>query len=109
MVGDACNLASFDEQFETVLDCGLFHVFADSDRARFVAGLATVVRPGGHYFMLCFSDEEPGDWGPRRITSAEIHAAFSDGWVVDAIEPAALEITIREEPVRSWLASIVRT
>ena len=109
MVGDACNLESLGEQFETVLDCGLFHVFDDSDRARFVASLATVVQPGGHYFMLCFSDEEPAGWGPRRITNAEIHAAFRDGWVVDAIEPAELRVTIREEPVRSWLAAIART
>jgi SAM-dependent methyltransferase len=109
MVGDACNLDSLDDHFETVLDCGLFHVFDDSDRARFVAGLATVVRPGGRYFMLCFSDEEPGDWGPRRIASAEIHLAFSDGWVVESIEPAEIDVTIRDEPVCAWLASITRT
>jgi SAM-dependent methyltransferase len=109
MVDDACRLQSLGEQFETVLDCGLFHVLDDADRARFVASLATVVQPGGRYFMLCFRNEEPGDWGPRRITTEEIHAAFSDGWEVDAIEPAELDVTIREAPVRSWLASIVRT
>jgi 2-polyprenyl-3-methyl-5-hydroxy-6-metoxy-1,4-benzoquinol methylase len=108
-VGDARHLASSGEQFDVVLDCGLFHVFNDEDRARFVASLASVIRPGGRYFMLCFSDMEPPGWGPRRITQDELRAAFDDSWHVDAIEPTDLNVTIRAEPVRSWFASIART
>jgi 2-polyprenyl-3-methyl-5-hydroxy-6-metoxy-1,4-benzoquinol methylase len=108
-VGDARDLASSAERFDVVLDCGLFHVFDDEDRGRFVASLASVTRPGGHYFMLCFSDMEPPGWGPRRITQDEIRAAFDDGWHVDAIEPSELDVTIRAEPVRSWFSSIART
>jgi SAM-dependent methyltransferase len=108
IVGDALQLESLREEFETVLDCGLFHVLDDADRRRFVASLATVVGSGGRYFMLCFSDEEPAGWGPRRITKAEIRDAFTDMWKVEAVEPAELHITIRPDPVRSWLASVVR-
>lgn len=109
IVGDARNLASLGEQFDAVLDCGLFHVFDDEDRAPFVASLASVIRPGGRYFMLCFSENEPPGWGPRRITQDEIRAAFAGGWHVDAIEPTELKITVRVEPVRSWFATIART
>jgi len=109
MVGDARNLASLGEQFDVVLDCGLFHVFDDEDRAPFVASLASAIRPGGEYFMLCFSENEPPGWGPRRITRDEIREAFADGWHVDAIEPSDLNVTLRTEPVRSWFASIART
>jgi SAM-dependent methyltransferase len=108
VVGDACR-ATFAEPFETVLDCGLFHTFDDADRAAFVSHLGTTVRPGGRFFMLCFSDSEPGDWGPRRISTDEIEAAFRDGWTVDAIEPADVQVTIRDEPVRAWLATITRS
>ncbi len=109
VVGDARDLASLGQQFDVVLDCGLFHVFDDEDRAPFVASLAGVVPTGGVYFMLCFSDEEPPGWGPRRVTQDEIREAFADGWQVASIEPAAINTTIRAEPVRSWLASITRT
>src|SRR5271165_4144493 len=34
-VGDALELAALGEQFDTVLDCGLFHVFDDGDRRLF--------------------------------------------------------------------------
>jgi SAM-dependent methyltransferase len=108
IVGDARNLASLGEQFDVVLDCGLFHVFDDEDRAPFVASLACVIRPGGEYFMLCFSENEPPGWGPRRVTQDEIREAFADGWHVEAIEPTGLNVTVRAEPARSWFASIAR-
>ena len=65
LVWDALALADLNEQFDTVLDSGLFHVFDDDRRAKYVSSLAAVVRPGGHVLLACFSDRQPGDWGPR--------------------------------------------
>jgi cyclopropane fatty-acyl-phospholipid synthase-like methyltransferase len=109
IVGDALRLESLGEQFDVVLDCGLFHIFDDEGRRAFVESLAGVVRAGGRYFMPCFSDEEPPGWGPRRVTQAEIRGAFVQGWGVESIEPAELYVTIPSKPVRSWFASIRRT
>ncbi len=57
---DALDLTTLDRRFDSVIDSGLFHVFSDEDRPRYVAGLAHVTNPGGRVFLLCFSDEEPG-------------------------------------------------
>jgi len=46
-VGDALKLDQLGRTFDTVIDCGLFHTFADEERPLYVSGLATVVRPGG--------------------------------------------------------------
>ena len=105
---NALGLADLGESFDTVLDCGLFHVFDDPDRATFVNALRASMPVGARYHMLCFSDLEPGEWGPRRVQRAEIRASFGDGWRVQTIEPATLEITIEPGSVRAWLASIVR-
>ena len=105
---DALELGKLGEQFDTVLDCGLFHVFSDEDRARYVDSLRAAIPHGGRYFVLCFSDSQPGDWGPRRIKREEIEASFADGWRIDSIEPSALEITISPEGARAWLVSITR-
>ena len=107
-VGDALELSDLGMPFDTVLDCGLFHVFDDEDRVRFVASLGGVVEPGGRYFMLCFSDRQPGDWGPRRVRQDELRQSFADGWRVDAIEETVLEITISPEGARAWLAAFTR-
>jgi SAM-dependent methyltransferase len=107
VVGDARDLASLGEQFDVILDCGLFHVFDDEDRGPFAASLGDAVRAGGVYYMLCFSENEPGDWGPRRVTQAEIRSAFAEGWRVDAIEHTDIYVTIRSEPARAWFATII--
>src|SRR6478672_10912526 len=108
LVQDALDLGALGESFDTVLDCGLFHVFDDADRAMLVEGLRASMPVGARYYLLCFSDAEPGDWGPRRIRREEIRRAFADGWRVETIEPTILEITIAPGQVHAWLARIVR-
>jgi cyclopropane fatty-acyl-phospholipid synthase-like methyltransferase len=109
MIWNALELADLGESFDTVVDCGLFHVFDDRDRPRFVDALRASMPVGAWYYMLCFSDLEPGEWGPRRIQQDEIRASFSDGWHVAEIEPAELETTLEAGSARAWLASILRT
>ena len=108
LVGDALKLDS-GGRYDTVLDCGLFHLFDDDDRPRFVSSLSASMVPGGRYFMLCFSDRQPGDWGPRRVSQAEIHSNFTEQWHIESMEPCKLEITIDPEGAHAWLADIVRT
>lgn len=108
MVWDALQLASLGKQFDTVLDCGLFHVFDDDDRVRFVNSVRAAIRAGGRYHMLCFSDRQPGDWGPRRVTQDEIRASFSAGWQVDSIEAATIDITIDPNGALAWRTAITR-
>ena len=92
LVKDALTLKEWPERFDNVIDSGLFHVFNDEDRQRYVEGLARVLRPGGRLFLLCFSDEEPGDQGPRRVSKQELHDAFAQGWVIESIEPSRYEV-----------------
>ena len=108
LVLDALRLAELQERFDTVLDSGLFHVFDDEDRAHYVEALQTVVRPGGTYLMCCFSDRQPGDWGPRRVTQAEIRQSFTKGWRVESIDAARFETNLDPPTVEAWLAVITR-
>jgi cyclopropane fatty-acyl-phospholipid synthase-like methyltransferase len=108
LIQDALQLAELNAEFDTVLDCGLFHTFEDRDRPAFVEGLRRVTRPGGRYFMLCFSDRQPGDRGPRRVSQDEIRAYFDQGWRIDSIEPATLDINTDPAGRLGWLASMTR-
>ena len=51
-----------------------------------------MVKPGGRLFLMCFSDEEPGTEGPRRVSRRELCEAFADGWEVESIQPARCEV-----------------
>ena len=109
LVWDALQLSDLNEQFDNVLDCGLFHVLEDDDRVQYVDSLRSVLPPGGRIYMLCFSDRQPGDWGPRRVTQDEIKASFRDGWQVDSIEASTIDINIDPNGALAWRVSIRRS
>ena len=109
-IADALHLGSLGLTFDTVIDSGLFHVFDDPQRAQYVTSLGSVLRSGGSCYLMCFSDSQPGDWGPRRVRRDELAAAFSDGWAVTSI--AADEFVINPglgtPTAQAWLADVRR-
>lgn len=115
LVMDALALKELPEVFDNVIDSGLFHVFSDDDRRRYVEGLASVLKPGGRLFLLCFSDAEPGDQGPRRVTKKEIEDTFAEDWVIESIEPSEYEvrpdpkdISFSEGGPKAWIVVVRR-
>ena len=108
LVSEALKLQSLKNKFDTIIDCGLFHVFSDEERPLYAESLSSALHPGGNYFMLCFNENEPGSYGPRRATQAEIRATFSKGWKINYIREAELETTFSAEGVKAWLSSITR-
>jgi len=108
-VADALDLGRLGRRFRTVIDSGIFHTFSDSERPIYVQSLAMAVEPGGVVDLLCFSELTPGDYGPRRVTQAEIRDAFATGWNVERIEAERFDV-LPDFPVQpyAWLARIVR-
>ena len=116
IVKNALELKNLGRKFDTVIDCGLFHTFTDDERPMFVQGLGEVLGHGGVLYILCFSDEEPGTEGPRRISQQEIRDAFHDGWIIQRIESTRFDSIPPEDGPKftpggpkAWLATIGRT
>jgi cyclopropane fatty-acyl-phospholipid synthase-like methyltransferase len=116
LVKEALTLKDWPERFDAVIDSGLFHVFSDDGRRRYVEGLATVLRPGGRLFLACFSDEEPGTQGPRQVSRKESQEAFARGWSIESVEPSRLEVrsdlkdlTFSEGGPKGWFVVVRRT
>jgi SAM-dependent methyltransferase len=113
-VADALDLADLGLTFDTIIDSGLFHVFDDVDRARYVESLASVLRPGGTCYLMCFSDRQPGTIGPRRVSEEELRAAFGEGWTVLSIMADAFDLDLSFAGIfgggsaQAWLATISR-
>ena len=107
---DVLDLDTLGEIFDTIVDSGLFHVFDDAARAGYVAAVQAVLRPGGHLHLMCFSDRQSGDWGPRRVTEGELRDAFDAGWHIDSLTDERFEINpgMGTPTAEAWLADIVR-
>jgi SAM-dependent methyltransferase len=109
-VASALDLGQLAMTFDTVIDSGLFHVFDEEDRTRYVTSLAPMLRSGGSCFLMCFSDRQPGDRGPRRVRQDELAAAFADGWDIAGIAADAFAINpgFGTPTAEAWLATIRR-
>jgi SAM-dependent methyltransferase len=111
-VGDALDLGplGLGGTIDTVIDSGVFHVFSDEDRPRYVASLASVLRPAGITYLMCFSDRQPGGFGPRRVSQDELREAFAAGWTVESISADSFEINPLQGTTHAeaWLAVLRR-
>ena len=107
-VADALELRALGRTFETVIDCGLFHIFAPEVRPKFVASLGEVLRPGGSYLMLGYSDQDPGR-GPPGFSPEDIREVFAAEWRINYIRAARFEILeVPGHKTRAWLSSLTR-
>ena len=110
VVGDALRLERLGRVFETVLDCGLFHTFDSEERRDYVAGLASVTRPGANLHVLCFSDAGPDACGPHPVSQQELRAAFrrSGRWNVASVTADRIQTRFNPQGAPAWLARIER-
>jgi SAM-dependent methyltransferase len=107
---DAMAIGELGESFDTVVDSGLFHVFDDEAALGYVSAVHGALRPGGHLFLMCFSDAEPGEWGPRRVRESDLLAAFSSGWRIESIAADHFEINavMDSSTAAAWLVHALR-
>ena len=82
-VADAINLGA-EARYDTIVDSALFHIFDDTDRAKYVNSLHTACRPGALVHVLALSDAGRG-FGPE-VSETVVREAFGDGWQLEALD-----------------------
>jgi ubiquinone/menaquinone biosynthesis C-methylase UbiE len=75
--GSVLELPFGDSLFDFVLDVGCFHHIDPDDRERFLSELDRVMKPGGQYLQLAFSDVNPSGTVARRFSRKDIESIFS--------------------------------
>ncbi len=109
LVHDALSLEGLGRRFTTVVDSGLFHTFDDGERRQYVASLAAATALRARVFVLCFSEHETGEGGPRRVTQAELREAFDEPpFRVVTIEAAEMATNLDGGGRKAWLARVER-
>ena len=110
MVGNALELDRYfgPGSFDTAIDSGLFHALADEERPVYARQVHRVLRPGGGYFMLCFSDQQPGEWGPRRVSRGEIERTFAPLFRINYIRDSHFLSNTRDRHPKAYLLSAAR-
>lgn len=110
-VADVLDLSIYAGSFDTVIDSGLFHVFPDEDQRRYLAALHRACRPEATLYALTFSELQPGEWGPRRLSEADIRSVVTDTWEVRDLRRATMASArerVGREDIRAWLLTARR-
>ena len=79
--------------YDTILDAAVFHFFSDEDRQIYLKNLEYLIKPGGRYILICFSEKESRKGGPRRVKKSDLDQLFSlvNGWKIESIEDTIYE------------------
>ncbi len=96
------------DEFDNVIDSGFFHTLGDNERRVFAKQVYRVLRDGGNYFMLCFSDKEPGLRGPRRVSKMEINETFSSMFRINYIRETIFATRIEDEGAKAYITSATK-
>jgi len=83
---------------DAIVDRGVFHTLAPADRSVYVRTVHRILRPRGWLFLKCFSDKQPGTWGPHRISRKELHASFDAAFEILSIVNTVFGGTLDENP-----------
>lgn len=111
VVGDALKLDRLfmEGAFDIVIDSGLFHVMTDEERPVFARQVHRVLKAGGKYFMLCFSDKEPDGYGSRRVSKAEIERTFAPLFNIIYIKATTFDTRFGPGSRKAYLLSAFRS
>lgn len=103
--GDARDLAALglgEPQFNTVIDCTLFHSLPLDARDDYLRGISAAANPGARLYLLVFTtDSLPTDSPcpvPNLVTEAEVRDAVAKHWTVDTIDPSHVAVRLPDIP-----------
>lgn len=97
-VADALKPSRLGRKFGAIVDSGFYHLFNADQCDQLIDEVASILLPGGYYYLHEFAIEFPVPNVPRQITADEIRAYFTDdrGWRI--IEIQAVEFFSRVAP-----------
>ena len=74
------------ENFDFLFDRGCFHILPPDRRKDYVKAAQELLKPSGWLFLKCFSQLEPGDYGPYRLSPEEIRTEFQTPFIIHSIK-----------------------
>jgi cyclopropane fatty-acyl-phospholipid synthase-like methyltransferase len=83
---------------DVIVDRGVFHVLPKVKRPVYVETVHRVLRPNGWLFLKCFSDKEPGTWGPLRIAEPELVGYFRGPFEIRSVVETVFQGNVKPPP-----------
>ncbi len=76
---------------DLIVDRGVFHVLPPEARPRYVHEVHRLLRPGGLLLLKTFSDKEPGEYGPYRLSPGELRSCLAESFDLESLEDSVFQ------------------
>lgn len=101
VVDDILNSNLSDSKFDFIFDRGVFHVFENDQRTRYLSQIKRILNDDGVLFLKCMSKEEknlPDDGMPHKFSKQDIEDFFSADFEIQKISDSIFKGTLNEFP-----------
>ena len=101
IVDDILNSKFLDNEFDFILDRGVFHVFEPEQRPLYLTQIKRILKENGILFLKCMSVEEknlPGDKTPYKYSKDQIKEFFENDFEIEAIKDTVYYGTLNPLP-----------
>lgn len=104
---DLFGLEHFDRRFNTIIDCGVFHMFDTKTRMEYEQSVKNVLNKNGKLIILAFSYLEPLGIGPsQRLTEDDYNSIFKEGWNIMSFKHEKFETNVSKDKAKGLLTII---
>ncbi len=83
---------------DIIVDRGVFHVLAPEKRPVYVDTVRRILRPKGWLLLKCFSNKQPGTFGPYRIAAEELRGYFRNTFEIVSLIDTVFDGTLKPNP-----------
>jgi len=101
IVDDILNSKFLDNEFDFILDRGVFHVFKPEQRPLYLTQIKRILKENGILFLKCMSVKEknlPGDKTPYKYSKHQIKEFFENDFEIEAIKDTVYYGTLKPLP-----------
>jgi SAM-dependent methyltransferase len=85
-VASVAHLDEFKPSYDLAIDVGCMHNLRGDDLVSYAAGVARLVRPGGHYLLFAHLADETDGATSARLTEPDIRKFFEDAFAFERVE-----------------------
>ncbi len=101
-VRDFFTLPKDEKKYDTVIDCGFYHVLTYKDKEKYAEVIENLLNPGGTLHLFC--TKENFGFGPEIVSIEEIENRFKNSFIVNSIKKVRMKGAIGT--MKGWLATI---
>jgi len=111
VVGNGGHLTELfrDGEFDAVIDTGFFRTLSEPERHKNIQQVHRVLRNGGRYYLICFSEREYNESARKRLSPEDLRRALGADFRLNYVRDTVLDSGLNTGGAMAYLVSSTKT